>query len=248
MSWIDLPPAEWGLVIFCALMVGTSKAGISGAGIVVIPILAQIFGGQQSTGFLLPMLVIADVFAVRYYHRHAQWSYLFRLLPWTLAGIGIGVWIGDIVSDQVFKEMIAIIIFICLALMVWQDSRKRKLSVPNSWIFSAIVGLGGGFATMIGNAAGPIMAVYLLSMRLPKNHYIGTAAWFFLIINVLKLPLQMFIWHTITLKSLVVNLAMSPVIAGGIMLGIVLVKKFPERAFRIFIILTTAISSLLLFF
>ncbi len=247
MSWTALSPAEWGLIIFCAFMVGTSKAGISGAGTVVIPILANIFGGQSSTGFLLPILVIADIFAVRYYNRHAQWKYLIRLMPWTLVGIGIGVWVGDIVSDEVFKEMIAIIIFVCLALMVWRDSRKQKLALPEGWWFAAIVGLAGGFATMIGNAAGPIMAVYLLSMHLPKNHYIGTAAWFFLIINILKLPLHILIWHTITVESLMVNVAMTPAIVGGTFMGIILVKKFPERAFRIFILVTTALSSLLLF-
>lgn len=248
MSWTELSPVEWGLIIFCAVMVGTSKAGVSGAGIVVIPILAKIFGGQQSTGFLLPMLIIADIFAVRYYHRHAQWKHLLRLMPWTLAGLGIGVWIGDIVSDQVFKEMIAIVIFICLGLMVWQDSQKRKIKVPDDWWFSALVGLAGGFATMIGNAAGPIMAVYLLSMHLPKNHYIGTAAWFFLIINVLKIPLQIFVWDTISVESFMVNLGMIPAIIGGTFMGITIAKKFPERAFRIFIMLTTALSSLLLFF
>lgn len=248
MSWTELSPAEWGLIIFCAVMVGTSKAGISGVGIVVIPILAKIFGGQLSTGFLLPMLVIADIFAVCYYNRHAQWKYLFRLFPWTLAGIGIGVWVGDIVSDKVFREMIAIIIFVSLALMLWQDVKKRKIQVPDYWIFSASVGLAGGFTTMIGNAAGPIMAVYLLSMHLPKNHYIGTAAWFFLIVNVFKLPFHFFIWETITLTSFLTNLSLVPAIAGGAFFGFFVVKKFPERAFRIFIILTTALSSLLLFF
>ncbi|WPP52351.1 sulfite exporter TauE/SafE family protein [Catalinimonas niigatensis] len=248
MNWIELSPAEWGLVIFCAVMVGTSKAGISGAGIVVIPILANIFGGQLSTGFLLPILVIADIFAVYYYNRHAQWKYLLRLLPWTLVGIGIGVWVGDIVSDKVFKEMIAIVIFVCLALMFWQNAQKRKIKVPDEWWFSALAGLAGGFATMIGNAAGPIMAVYLLSMHLPKNHYIGTAAWFFLIINVLKLPFHFFIWQTITLSSLLTNITLIPAIAGGAFFGFFIVKKFPERAFRIFIILTTALSSILLLF
>lgn len=248
MSWIELSPTEWGLVIFCAVMVGSSKAGVSGAGIVVIPILAKIFGGQASTGFLLPMLVIADIFAVRYYHRHAQWKHLLRLLPWTLVGIGLGVWIGDIISDKLFKEMIAIFIFICLALMLWQDMQKRKIEVPDDWWFSAMVGLAGGFATMIGNASGPIMAVYLLSMHLPKNHYIGTAAWFFLIINVFKLPFHFFVWQTISLSSLLTNITLAPAIAGGAFFGFFIIKKFPEKAFRIFIILTTALSSLLLFF
>jgi uncharacterized membrane protein YfcA len=222
-----------------------AKTGIPGLGIFIIPILALLFGGRSSTGILLPMLCIADVFAVWYYNRHAQWNFLVRLLPWTLLGIGIGVLVGDLISDEVFKEIMAIIIFICLGLMIWQDTRKR-IKVPETWWFSAIVGLAGGFATMIGNAAGPIMAVYLLSMHLPKNSYIGTAAWFFLIINFLKLPLHAFIWDTITWPSLMLDLSMTPAIALGAFMGIYLVKKIPEKPYRIFIIVTTGLSALTL--
>ena len=243
-----LTPFEWSLIILCAMMVGISKTGVSGAGIVVIPILAGIFGGKLSTDFLLPMLCIADVFAVRYYHRHAQWNYLFRLLPWTLAGITLGVWTGDLVSDTVFKALIAIIIFICLGIMIWQDVRKKRINVPETWWFSAMIGLFGGFATMMGNAAGPVMALYLLSMHLPKNIYIGTAAWFFLVINLIKLPLHFFIWKTIDLPSIITDVAMIPAIALGAVTGILIIKKFPERAYRTFIIVTTLISAILLLY
>lgn len=247
MDFAGLTPFEWGLIIFCALLVGMSKTGIMGAGMVVIPVLAGVFGGKMSAGFLLPMLSIADVMAVRHYNRHAQWSHLTNLLPWTLAGIALGVWFGDVISDEQFKVTIGIIIFICLGLMLWQDLNKRQLAVPDHWWISALTGLIGGFATMIGNAAGPIMAIYLLSMHLPKNHYIGTVAWFFLIINLLKIPLHYFIWQTITLDSLTFNVAMTPAILIGAVLGIRVVKILPERAYRIFLITTTALSALLLF-
>jgi len=248
MPWIDLSILEWILVMLCAMLVGISKSGVAGAGIVVIPVLAGIFGGRPSTGFLLPMLVMADIMAVWYYNRHAQWSYLLRLFPWTVAGIGIGLWVGDVVDDRAFKQLIGVIIFVCLALMVWQDIKKKRISVPDTWWFSGMTGLAGGFATMIGNAAGPLMAVYLLSMHLPKNHYIGTAAWFFLLINVFKLPLHYFIWETIMPSTLLANVAMLPMIAVGAGAGIWVVQKFPERAYRIFIIVTTGISSLIMLF
>ncbi|MFP4090276.1 MAG: sulfite exporter TauE/SafE family protein [Cyclobacteriaceae bacterium] len=243
----DITSQQWALLIICGMLIGISKTGIAGAGIMVIPVLAGIFGGRASTGILLPMLVVADIFAVWYYNRHAQWKYLIRLLPWTLAGIAVGVWVGDVVSDTAFRTMMAVIIFICLGLMVWQDLRRQKIKVPEAWWFSAIIGLAGGFATMIGNAAGPIMAVYLLSMHLPKNHYIGTGAWFFLIINVLKLPLHIGIWHTITYDSLMLNASMIPAIALGTGVGIFTIRKIPERAYRLFIIATTGISAFLLF-
>lgn len=242
MQILELTSTQWIWIIVSATLVGMAKTGIPGLGIFIIPILALLFGGRSSTGILLPILCIADVFAVWYYNRHAQWNFLVKLLPSTLLGIGIGVLVGDLISDEVFKEIMSIIIFICLGLMIWQDTRKR-IKVPETWWFSAIVGLAGGFATMIGNAAGPIMAVYLLSMHLPKNSYIGTAAWFFLIINFLKLPLHAFIWDTITWPSLMLDLSMTPAIALGAFMGIYIVKKIPEKPYRIFIIVTTGLSA-----
>jgi len=244
---MDISAFEWGLVLLCSILIGISKSGISGAGIVVVPVFAGIFGARPSTGILLPMLVVADIIAVFYYNQHAQWEFLFRLLPWTIAGIILGVWIGDVVNDDAFKTMISVIIFICLGLMVWQDARKKKIKVPETWWFSGLTGLAGGFATMIGNAAGPIMSVYLLSMHLPKNHYIGTGAWFFLVINVFKIPFHYYFWDTINTDTLVFNAGMIPVIAIGGLIGILIVRKFPERAYRLLIILTTGISALLLF-
>ncbi len=247
MDLFSLSPVEWGLVILCAMLVGMSKTGVMGAGLMVIPILAGIFGGKLSTGFLLPMLSVADIFAVRYYNRHAQWSFLVKLLPWTLGGIALGVWFGDVISDQQFKTTIGVIIFICLGLMIWRDLQKNLLAIPNHWWISALTGLLGGFATMIGNAAAPIMAIYLLSMRLPKNDYIGTAAWLFLIINLLKIPLHVFIWHTITLDSIKMNAMMIPAIAVGAVLGFRIVRILPERAYRIFLIASTVVSAFFLF-
>ncbi len=106
----------------------------------------------------------------------------------------------------------------------------------------------GGFSTMIGNAAGPIMSVYLLSMNLQKNTYIGTTAWFFFIVNVFKLPLQIWGWHNITLKTLSFNLVLLPAIALGALAGIKLVKLMPESAYRWFIVAATFVSAIALFF
>ena len=100
---------------------------------------------------------------------------------------------------------------------------------------------------MIGNAAGPVMALYLLSMRLPKNIYIGTGAWFFFIINLSKVPLHIWSWKTITAESFILDLFMIPAIATGAFFGIWLVKLLPEKAFRIIVIVTTLLSALLLF-
>ena len=242
----DLTAMQWLIVLLCAMLVGMAKTGLSGVGLMVVPLLASVFGGRPSVGLLLPILIFADVFAVSYYNRHAEWKYILRLLPWALIGVGAGVLIGQVISDIVFNRLLAVVVLTGIVLMILQDMRK-KASVPDYWWFAMGLGLLGGFATMIGNAAGPIMALYLLSMRLPKNIYIGTGAWFFFIVNVFKVPFHVGIWKTITVQSLLFDVLMIPAIALGALLGIWLVKFFPEKAYRIFIIATTLFSALLLF-
>ena len=242
----DLTAVQWLIVLLCAMLVGMAKTGLSGVGLMVVPLLASVFGGRPSVGLLLPILVFADVFAVSYYNRHAEWKYILRLLPWALIGVGAGVLVGQVISDIVFNRLLAVVILTGIVLMILQDMRK-KASIPDYWWFAMGLGLLGGFATMIGNAAGPIMALYLLSMRLPKNIYIGTGAWFFFIVNVFKVPFHVGIWETITVQSLLFDVLMIPAIALGALLGIWLVKFFPEKAYRLFIIATTLFSALLLF-
>lgn len=247
ISLPDISIFQWSLVVFAAVLIGASKTGISGAGMISIPILAAIFGGKMSAGLVLPMLSIADIFAVTYYNRHAQWKYVLKLLPWSILGVFLGIFVGDKISDTVFKQLIGIIVISSIGIMIWQDIRKKKINVPDYWWFAALMGFAGGFATMIGNAAGGIMALYLLSMRLPKNSYIGTGAWFFFVINLFKIPFHIFIWKTITLNSFVFDLTMIPALAIGALLGVKIVKLIPEKAYRIFIILITLISAFFLF-
>ena len=246
ISAYDLSVVQWMIVLLCAMLVGMAKTGLSGVGLMVVPLMASVFGGRPSVGLLLPILIFADIFAVSYYNRHAEWKYVIKLLPWAIIGIAAGVLVGKLISDVVFNRLLAIVVLVGIALMVWQDIR-RKVSVPDFWWFSMGLGLLGGFATMIGNAAGPVMSLYLLSMRLPKNIYIGTGAWFFFIVNVLKVPFHIGIWKTITLQSFLFDVLMIPAIALGAWLGVWLVKLFPEKAYRIFIIATTLFSAFLLF-
>ena len=243
----NLPGIQWALVLFCAMLIGMAKTGLSGVGLMVVPLMANIFVGRPSVGLLLPMLIFADVFAVAWYSRHTEWKHILRLIPWALIGVVVATLTGKLISDATFNRLLAGIVFFGIAILILQDLRSKKISVPDYWWFSMILGLLGGFATMIGNAAGPVMSLYLLSMRLPKNIYIGTGAWFFFIINLSKVPFHVFSWETITLQSFMLDLTMIPAIAIGAFLGIYLVKLFPERVYRIFIILTTILSAFLLF-
>jgi uncharacterized membrane protein YfcA len=243
----DLSKLQWMLLGVCGLLIGMSKTGLSGVGLMVVPILANAFGGRPSVGLLLPMLIFAYVFAVTWYNRHAQWKHILRLLPWALGGILLATFVGKSISDVSFNRLLAAMVLVGIIILLWRDIRSDRMKIPESRWFAAGLSLLGGFATMIGNAAGPVMALYLLSMRLPKNLFIGTGAWFFFIINLSKVPLHIWSWKTITTESFLLDVFMIPAIAAGAFLGIWVVKLLPEKVFRIIVIATTLLSALLLF-
>ena len=246
MLAFDFSALHWILLALCGMLVGMSKVGVPGVSMLVVPTLALIFGGKASTGILLPMLMMADIFGVGYYHRHAEWKYLWKLLPWAFVGIGIALWVGEVVNDNWFKNIIAILVFLCIGLMLWRDRHKGQNLFPDTWWFSALMGALGGFATMIGNVAGPIFAIYLLAMHLPKNSFIGTGAWFFLIVNISKFPLHIFVWKTISWDTLTLDLMLLPAIATGAFAGIKLVQKISDQLYRTAVIIVTALSAFLL--
>jgi uncharacterized membrane protein YfcA len=225
-----------------------AKAGLSGLGLAIIPVMALIFGAKESTGVILPMLITADIMAVIYYRRNAVWKHIIRILPWIAIGIVIAVIIGNLINNNQFKVVMVTIVWIMLILMINNDFRKKKdKEIHENPFFGPFIGLAGGFATMIGNSAGPVFTLYFLSKRLPKREFIGTSAWLYLIINTGKLPLQALVWKNISIDSLMLDLIAVPVIAAGIFLGIYIVKLLPENVYRYFVIITTLGSSILLF-
>ena len=238
---------EWCAVIVCCLCIGVSKTGINGLGTLVVPVLAIIFGAKPSTGILLPMLCCADLFAVTCYRRNAEWKYIMRLLPWALTGFAVALFTDQLISDKGFKILIGACILTGLGVMLWNEFRGMNTEIPSSWWFAALFGVMGGFSTMIGNAAGPVMSVFLLSVRLPKKSFVGTAAWFFMVVNFLKLPLQYFVWHNISKETLLFDLAMLPLIAVGAWVGIIFVKRISEKNYRVVIFVLTFVSTLMLF-
>ncbi len=243
----DLTSLQWILLGISGLLIGMSKTGLSGVGLMVVPILANAFGGKPSVGLLLPILIFADIFAVAWYNRHAEWKHIIRLLPWAITGILLATLVGKSISDNTFRLLLAAIVLFGIVILVWRDLKSGEKKIPQSRWFAGGLGLLGGFATMIGNAAGPVLALYLLSMKLPKNSFIGTGAWFFFIINLSKVPLHIWSWKTITMDSFLLDLMVIPAIAAGAALGIWLVRLLPEKIYRIIVIATTLLSALLLF-
>ena len=236
--WIQ-SPYDWGILFLSALFVGISKTGIQGLSLLAVPMMAVTFG-------ILPILCLADLMAVWYYRRIAEWQYVLKLLPSALVGFAVALFVDKLVPPTEFKHLMGSCLLVVLLVMFWSDWKGKENSLSNHWWYGPLFGLMGGFTTMIGNAAGPVMAIYLLSVKMPKYNFVGTNAWFFLVVNYLKIPIQVFAWDNITLSSLMLDACTIPFIIIGGVLGIILVKKLPEKGFRYFTTAVTCLSVLML--
>lgn len=235
------------LAFLASLLLGMGKAGFKGLGVLIVLLMALVFGGKSSTGVLIPLMILADIFAVIHYNRHTQWIYLRKLLPTMILGVLIGVWVGNDISEILFKQIMAVFILVTVAIMIFMENKKAS-DIPSHWAFSSGTGLLAGITSMIGNLAGSFADIYFLAMRLPKNEFIGTAAWLFFAINVFKLPFHIFVWKTVTVASLSLNLIFIPAIVIGFFFGVFVVNKINNAAYRKFIFVATAIGALLILF
>lgn len=229
-SMFDLNSSELLLVLFCAMMIGFSKAGLRGAGILAVPIFADVFPAMLSAGILLPLLCVGDGLAVLYYRKHAKWELLWPLFPWVVIGIVIATYLADILRNEPFKIWIGMIVLIMLALNIWTE-KKGYQGLSSSKTLCGVTGIFAGVTTMLANAAGPVMAIYFFFMKLPKREFMGTGAWYFFLVNMFKLPF-MFYLGSVNHHSLYFNLKLIPMILIGAWLGIKCMKYLPELLFK----------------
>jgi len=245
---LDLDLFGWVVVAVCAVMVGTTKTGMPGLGILIVPLMALVLPTRQSTGILLGILILADLFAVTYHRRNARWGHVLRLLPAAFAGIVAGYFGLKFVNDQQLKPIIGGIVLVMLGVNYWRARAKGEdAPVPTQWWFAIVLGFMAGVTTMMANAAGPVMIIYLLAMRLPKVEFVGTGAWFFFVVNWLKVPFSANL-DLMTAESVKLNLMMLPFIAIGAIAGIFLLKRIPQKAFNAIVQILAAAAAIKLLF
>jgi uncharacterized protein len=234
------------LIALSAFIIGLSKAGLKGIDMLNVTIMAIVFGGKASTGIVLPLLCTADILAVKYYHRHAQWPHFWKIIPWMIVGVLVGVYVGKDMNEGLFRKVMATIIVLTVIIMLVLEWR-RSLKIPGNKLFVITMGLASGFTTMLGNLAGAFSNIYFLAMRLPKNDFIGTAAWVFLVINFFKLPFQILYWKNINATSLLTDLVFLPFLAVGFWTGLKIVAAIKDDRYRQVVIVLTLIGAIFIF-
>ena len=239
---------QWVAAALAAVLVGVSKGGISGMGFLPVVIFAQVLPStRQSSGFVLPLLIFGDVVAVLNYRKHTQWSHLWKLFPWTAAGVLAGYFAMGRINDRQAAKLIGLIVVGLVILHLWRR-RQAKLAGPGveldlGWWFAPMIGVLAGFTTLVANAAGPLMAIYLLAMHLPKLEFVGTGAVFFMLLNWFKVPFMVSL-GLITANSIKFNLLLAPAVLIGTFVGRWLLTRINQKWFENLALSLSAVGAL----
>ncbi|PRI11117.1 sulfite exporter TauE/SafE family protein [Leucobacter massiliensis] len=266
----EIAPLGWALLALAASLVGFSKTALPGINTVSIAIFAAILPARASTGALLLLLIVGDVFALLSYRRHADWTTLVRLIPAVACGLALGAAFLAIAGDGEVRRAIGVILLLVIAFSLWQRWRSaagrgarpgaarqsepaaeaRDTTVPGADARSgrwSRIGYGalGGFTTMVANAGGPVMSMYFLAARFPVRAFLGTAAWFFAVINLAKVPVSLGL-GLITAHTLLLDLLLVPGVVAGALLGRWVAVRIPQRSFERAVVACTILGALYL--
>ena len=247
---LDLIWWEWAALLVAGATIGFAKTAIGGAGTLAVVIFASVLPARESTGVLLPLLIAADLIAIWVYRRDVDWSTLFRLFPTVAVGILLGAWFLSGADDASVKRIIAILVLGGVLLTVRNRLRSRRTEAAprtdrRSLIGAGATGVGTGFTSMVANAAGPLMALYLLFVGLDVRRFVGTTAWFFFIVNVAKLPFSAGL-GLVTADSLRLNALLAPMILVGAAAGTALIRRVSQEAFEWAVLVAAGLSAVLL--
>jgi len=240
----DASALSIALLLAAALCTGLAKGGFSGFGILSAVLIANVFPAKESTGILLPMLILADIVAVCIFRYHANFSIVWKLLPPAVVGIVLGWLIMPHVNGAAFAHMLGWMIIGLLGIVCLRRAWPRFIeTIAMHHGFSWALGTLAGITTMISNAAGPVMGVYLLARRIAKMEIVGTSAWFFFIVNILKVPFSVQL-GLFTGQSLFLTLVLSPVLIGGVFLGRWCLRFISQNVFEWLLVAFSLIGAL----
>lgn len=246
----ELLPWAWAALAVAAVTIGVSKTALPGGSTLAIVLFTSVLPARTSTAAMLLLLIVGDVFALIAYRRHAHWPTLLRLAPAVIAGLLVGFLFLAFADDQIVRRVIGAILLLMIAVTLWRRSRQAgqaDAAVSGGLMLASAYGGLGGFTTMVANAGGPVMSMYFLATRTPIQVFLGTSAWFFAIINIVKVPFLAGI-GLIDASVLLMDAVLAPLVVVGALVGLRLAKRLDQRLFDRIVIVLTVVGSVYLLF
>lgn len=254
-----LTTAAWVALVVGAVLVGFSKTAIGGMSMIAVGIYAAVLPARASTGVLLLLLIVGDVYAIAAYRRHADWAVLRKLAPAVVVGVVLGAFFVARVSDVAMKRTIGWILLLLIAVHVWTRyvaPRRRAAKVGaastdeestahrvEGTLVTAGAGGMAGFTSMVANAGGAVMTLYMLRAGMTMMTFLGTGAWFFFLVNVFKVPFSIAV-GVLTLDSLPVVGLMLPAVLVGAWIGRRVIGHISPAVFEVLVLTFTALAAL----
>lgn len=231
------------LATIAALCIGLSKAGLSGTSTLNVVLMAQAFGAKPSVGLVLPLLIAADIMGYFLNRKGGSWRRILPMVPPAITGVILGWLLLSHIDNSSARVVIGWVIIGLLAFhLALQARRQDFVALTEHHAFAWAMGLCAGMVTMLANAAGPVMTVYLLSQHLEKKDHLGVFSRFFLFINLFKIPFSadLGIIHS---QSLATNLVMLPFVVIGVLLGWQILKRIPQKPFEWTLFILTLLAA-----
>jgi uncharacterized membrane protein YfcA len=241
----ELSAVAWVVLVIGAVVIGLSKAALPGAGMIAVVLFAAVLPVKESTGTILLLLIVGDLFALLAYRRHADIPALIRLIPAVVVGIVIGTFFLAFSSDDWVRRTIGVILLVVVAITLWRRRVIADASAVANPLAAGFYGTLGGFTTMVANAAGPVMSMYFLAARLDVRAFLGTAAWFFAVVNVAKVPFSIGL-GLITVPGLLLDLVLVPAVIVGALIGRRIAERISQRLFERIVIALTVVGAVYL--
>jgi uncharacterized membrane protein YfcA len=231
------------VVATAVFLYGFSKTAMPVAGMLAGPMLAAALGATTASGFVMPLLLLADLFALARYRQHANWPLIFRLIPGVLVGFALTAILFKFADTHTLGRIIGVLILVSVLLEVWrrrnprtdEDGSPHRLAV-------GFFGTLAGMTTMAANAGGAAMTLYLINMRVSMLAFMGTFAWFFFILNAIKVPILVGLGF-LNGQTLLADLWFAPLIVVGALLGYAIFKKMNEKLFTNIALVLSAVAS-----
>ena len=237
-------PAALALMALAALIIGYSKTALGGLGVVSVAIFATVLPAKESTAAILTILIVGDAIACWHYRRDPDWALIRRLLPAVIPGLLLGTLFLRAVDDDTLRRSIGGVLLVLLALQLWVKWRATDTESTTHRHPAVAWGAGSamGFTTMTANAAGPVMTLYLSAAGIEKRRFVGTSAWFFLIVNLAKVPFSigLGLMHPVDVTR---ALVLSPAVLAGGLLGYATVRLISQRTFDVAVLLASALAA-----